>query len=252
MYLLTRLGELIEIRAAHRPVFEVHVSTELASKPDLWGLACLTDGSLWTLETGHSLASLTREGSIVERVSLQLPWMALFGRGDQILFEALPIVSGVPVMAKASPHALADARPWPGLNGRDGSSDAPSATRNLLRCGLAAAGLYPCWFVDRPTVVLSSESGVRSIDIPQSDLDVLDREMPVWDVAVADRSRLWVLATSAPPGARRRADTVLLLGGAARSGRVRLPRPARLILFASSDRCTLLLETGEFLEVTAS
>jgi hypothetical protein len=43
----------------------------------------------------------------------------------------------------------------------------------------------------------------------------------------------------------------LLLGGA-RPDRVRLPRPARLILFASANRCTLLLETGEFLEVTAS
>jgi len=253
VHLLTKRGELIEITTPRRPVFEVHASPELAAKPELWGLACLSDGSLWTLETGHSLASLSRDGRVLSRTALQLPWMAVFGVGDRLVYQALPIVIDAPVLAAAPPAALDRPHAWPGLAGRSGAGSLPSAARNLLRCGIAAGGRQPCWFIDRASVSVASSDSARSIDVPPHDLASFDREMPLWDAAVADGARIWLLATSAAAGDRaRRADTVILLAEGRPTARIRLPRPARLFLFASDSRCTLLLEGGEFVEVIAS
>ena len=250
-HLLTTFGELIEITTPRRPAIEVHVSEELGKRPDLWGLACLTDGSLWTLESGHSLVRLTREAGIGQRIPLQLPWITLFGNGDRLLFQALPTVAGVPVLASAAPTALEATRSWPGPVGRAGTGSSPSIARNLLRCGLRAGRLQPCWFVDEGTIVMSDGTAPWSFTIPASHLAGLDSQMPIWDAAATDESRIWVLAMSGG-NVRRAADTVILMDRGGRSGQIRLPRTARLIVFAAYDRCTLLLSTGDFVEVHAS
>jgi hypothetical protein len=87
--------------------------------------------------------------------------------------------------------------------------------------------------------------------------------MPIWDVAIASRvnramdsparERIWLLGNSAPgTGARRAADTIVAMDRDGRSARIRLTSPARLIVLAAFDRCTVLLTTGELLEVHAT
>ncbi len=249
--LLTKFGELIELTTPSRPVIQVRIVQDLAKKPDVWGLACLADGSLWTLESGHSLVRITRQGRIAERIRLQLPWVTVFGNGDRLLFQALPIVAGAPVLSTAAPNALDAVRPWPGPIGRPGASSTPSIARNLLRCGLPATGLQPCWFVDDTAIVMSAGKAPWSLAIPPSVLAGLDRQMPIWDVAAARGSRTWVLARSAGR-ARGAADTMIVFGPGPEAGQIRLPRPARLIVFAADARCTVLLASGDLLEVRAS
>jgi hypothetical protein len=252
-YLLTRAGEFIHVSDGRTPSLEMHVVRELATKPDLWGLACLSDGSVWTLETGHSLARLTRDGHVSLRLDLQLPWIAVFGAGERLLFQALPVVVNKPVLSTALPASLDAVRSWPGLDGRAGQGSTPSVTRNLLRCGIPASGWHPCWFVDDRAIAISDGVTTRVVAVPEGERASLDGEMPVWDVGIGSESRLWILASSPPFNGRRRlANKLLLVQRDGRVARVQLPRAARLLLFAAAARCLLLLESGELAEVSSS
>jgi hypothetical protein len=262
--LLTKTGELVEVKAASPPAIAVRASPDLASRPQLWGLACLADGTMWTLESGHSLARLTRDARVAERIPLRVPWIALFGSGDRVLFQPLPTIAAVPVLSTAAPSALDRPTPWPGPIGRPGDGKTPALARNLVKCGVRSATLQPCWFADDERVVVSDGRTSRIVRVPEPVLNALDRSMPIWDVAVATPQRLnrgseslpadriWVLGASAPEAGRRRTpDTMILLDGERRFAEIRLITPARLVVFAAFDRCIVLLANGELLEVRA-
>jgi hypothetical protein len=224
----------------------LHAVRPLASTAAVWGLACIGGEELWTLETGHSLARLTADGVVAERIHIDIPWVALFGAGDRVIAQALPIAAGRPLLTAAAPRRLNELRPWLGPIGR-GDPSAPSAYgRNLVKCGIGSGAVLPCWFADEARVVVSDGVRVRThtISIPDHAADLA---MPIWDVACAPGERLWVLATSARPAdGRRAADVVALVdANGAAVARQRLLVPARLIVSADQTAVTLLLTTGE-------
>jgi hypothetical protein len=261
-FLLTQSRELVRVAAGKQEAFDVRAAKDIAATPDLWGLACLSDGTLWTLESGHSLVRLNPDGSVAARFRLQVPWIALFSAHDRLLFQALPTLAGTPALSTATAAALEAPKAWPGPTGRV-AGDAASIARNLVRCGISGERFTPCWFANDDGIVLSDGVHVERRDLPTAHLTALDRTMPIWDVAVttppigandlASRDRIWLLGNSVPAGgARRAADTMVAIDTDGRSARIRLTSPARLIVFAAFERCTVLLATGQLLEIHAA
>jgi hypothetical protein len=250
--LLTSLGEVIAVSSRPSPSVRVTRSSELAAQPALWGLACLADGSLWTLATGHSLARIGPDGRVTRRVALTLPWVALFGRGPALLYQALPAVAGSPILATTAPADVAQTAAWPGLLGRAVPGGQASIAGNLVKCGIDAAGWQPCWFADADVVSLSNGHDTRDVRVPARERRTLDASMPVRDVAAVDRSRTWLLGTSVDAARLRRgADVAMVVDDGGPSGHVALTPAARVILFASFHRCVVLASDGRLLEITA-
>src|SRR5207237_358161 len=87
-----------------------------------WGLACLSDGTAWTLATPRILARISSDGTVAERVHLDNPWVEMFGAGDRLLYAQAPALAGSPVLTIGSPRRLQHGRPWAGLLARAAAS----------------------------------------------------------------------------------------------------------------------------------
>jgi hypothetical protein len=250
VWLLTDTPELFEVSP------ERHISgrvlRHLTPNDRPWGLACVA-GALWTLPNPRALGRLTTDGDLVERIELRLPRVALFGTGDRVVYQQLPTAAAEPVLTIGPPRNPLDARPWRGLLSRSGRSREDYLTRNLVNCGLPHAGWLPCWFADDAQITISN--GVSTLTKSFRPLlgPAADAPLPVWDVALADNDRLWLLATDATTTGGRRLGGRLIV--ATREGRelghLRLAPQARLIVSATAARCVLLTAQGELMEVVA-
>jgi len=247
-WLLTETGKLVEVADADWTV-TVRSIRGLRSSDNIWGLACLSDGTLWTLSSPGTVARLDRSGEIVERIRVPLPRVALFAAGDRLLFQQLPILPNVAALATSPPRQPATSRAWPGLVGRDAKRREDQIARNLVNCGLPRGLSVPCWFVDDPSFTISDGASVSTVASPTG-TPPADRAAPIRDVALTSADRYWLLATSAggpvPPAGTR------LFRGHERSGEqlsLKLAPLARLMLSATESRCLLLTVTGSIMEV---
>jgi hypothetical protein len=203
------------------------------------------------LSSPQTLARLSPDGTIAERVSLPVPWTELFGVGDRLLLEQVPRGPGSLLFATASPRRPQDLRPWRGVISRTAATAVEMLTANLVRCGLAGGGQVPCWFPDESTITFSD--GIHSVRASFDWIRTLDisRTMPLRDVAYVNRQRVWLLPTSKRLDQGRRVATRLLL--ATRTGReltrLDLNVPVRLILSATELSCVLLTAGGDVTEV---
>jgi hypothetical protein len=249
-WLLTNALQLVELSVPRR-VVAVHPTDGLSAKDRIWGLACLQDGSLWTLESAHSLAQLTPSGRVQRRIDIRQPWVNLFGVRQQVVFQQLPTPVAAPLLATASTSNIAQVRPWVGLQGRPADSGSTSVARNLVNCGIAAISMLPCWFADDRRIVLSDGTTVRHLTVRGLIDGTFDRQLPIWDAAATKADTLWVLLTSArSANGRRAADVVLKLASSgAVLARIELKTAARLIVSATDDRCVVLLADGDIAEV---
>jgi hypothetical protein len=247
-WLLTETSKLVEVANADWTV-TVRSIRGLRSSDKIWGLACLSDGTLWTLPSPETVARLDRSGEIVERISVPLPRVALFAAGDRLLFQQLPILPNVAALATSPPRQPATSRVWPGLVGRDAKRREDQIARNLVNCGLSRALSVPCWFADDPRFTISDGTSVSTVVSPAG-TPPADRAAPIWDVALTSADRYWLLATSAAgPGPRAGAR---LFRAHERSGEqlsLELEPLARLVLSATESRCLLLTATGSVMEV---
>jgi hypothetical protein len=250
VWLLTDAPQLVEIAPDRRVTVQPLRKALQNDRP--WGLACVAD-ALWTLANPRTLARVTRDGDIAERLDLRLPRIAVFAAGQKLVYQQLPTVIAESVLAAGPPRDLLDIRPWPGLLGRAGESRDDQLTRNLVNCGLSHKGWLPCWFADRAEITISD--GVSSVTTSSQPLLGKDGDpsLPLWDVALAEGSRLWMLATTTASAGDRRIGGQLIAatqtGG--KLGQVLLRPAARLILSATATRCLLLTAQGELMEVVA-
>jgi hypothetical protein len=253
-WLLLQSGQLVEINVASRAV-TVHSVLGLFSSDRPWGLACLADGTLWTMASPRALTRLSTLGRIAERQSLRLPRIGLFSSGDRLLFQALPTVVSTPALASSPARQPLDVRPWPGLMNRATTGgDDQLASYNLVNCGIAAGAFVPCWFANDGRVFVSD--GVSLWVRPFAGLSSRgDQTAPIWDAALGGSDRLWLLATVAAKdsGVGRRAGGRLihLHLNSPKQAALDLDPPARLILWASDTRCLMLTVRGELVEVIA-
>ncbi|MBI3493710.1 MAG: hypothetical protein HY047_18330 [Acidobacteria bacterium] len=247
-WLLTETPALIEIKVGAWTI-AAHPIRGLKSEEKVWGLACLSDGSLWTLASPRTVARLEPTGQIVERIEIHLPRIALFAAGDRLLFEQLPMAPGAASLATSPPRQPQSVHAWPGLVGRSARSREEQLTRNLVNCGISFSGSVPCWFADERQFVVSDGSAIRRIDFAPLGSANVDPVAPIWDVAMVDADRFWLLA-SAPRGLPTRSGGRLYWSpGRARYTMIDLAPLARLVITATASQCVLLTTQGGFMEV---
>jgi len=219
-----------------------------------WGLACLANGELWTLATPHALARLTADGHVLERVRLERPQLGIYSAGERLLLQDPPAAVGTPLLAVGVPRSGSAFTRWPAPVSRHALSAEEQLRANFVSCGIGVSGYVPCWLVNDARLAIGdgtpAHSTVREFRFARASAG---EDVPIWDVALAGASRVWVLTSArAGPGALR-------LGGrltrstrlAEDDGSVELKPAARLIMWATDDRCVLLSATGQLLEVFA-
>jgi hypothetical protein len=249
---LTDRPELV--RVAHAPVAVTgRAVTGLRPADKPWGLACLSDGSLWTLAASRVLARMTAEGVVHERVTLQFPRLAIFGWTDRLLFLQLPLPIAKPILATGLPRAVGSSQPWPRFFGRAAESRTDLIARNLVSCGIGRERDLPCWFADDKRITISDGTGFTSTSFAALYEGPLDAAAPIWDVALGSRDTRWLLVSAAMPVAGHKVGGRLVKATA--DGRteasLELNPPARTILHADSARCTLLTVDGRLMEVVS-
>lgn len=250
-WLLTDWPHLISVSWT-RPSVVVRAISSVKVSDQPWGLACLADASLWTLINARTLARLTPDGVVRERVALPMPRLELFGWLDRVLFLPLPMPVRQPLLATSAPRQTVST-PWPGFLGRDGPSRTTVLARNLVNCGVGHLRNLPCWFADERRATISDGTKSRTVEFRALEEPDVDPEMPIWDIALAGGDTLWLLVnTKGQPGARRAGGRLVKSDSRGhRHAELRMSSGARLILGASESRCLLLTVYGTLLEVLA-
>ncbi|HYM24546.1 MAG TPA: hypothetical protein VEU08_15120 [Vicinamibacterales bacterium] len=240
-WLLTVEGNLIQIapRAARTVA---HAVPGLRASDRFWGLACLDDGSLWTLATAHVLARLSETGTILERRDLSLPHVELFAFRDRFVFLSLPVVNGRSVLATARRPDPEEVRPWTGLLARSASGGNPAAAINLVGCGISSVEGIPCWFSNESLLWIGDGIGSRTISV----------QSRVRDAALTSAGVLWVLEQSDTVlRGRRVGDRVTAFDReGTRGASIPLLEPARLIVTADAETCVLLTVNGNLMQLS--
>jgi hypothetical protein len=220
-----------------------------------WGLACLSNGELWTLAAPEVLARLTVDGHIVERVRLDRPRLGLYSAGDRLLLQHLPAGAGAPLLAARLPRSVSPVALWPAPVSRHALSPEELLRANFVSCGIGVAGYVPCWLVNEARLAIGdgtrAHTSVRELRVTPG--GTVDDSTPVWDVALAGASRVWVLASAraGPRGFRVAARLMKSNRQGIDEESVELSPAARLILWAGDDRCVLLSANGQLVEVSA-
>lgn len=251
-WLLTDANQLVEVHGNADAVTRAVLGFQVGDRP--WGLACLSDGTLWTMAAPRALARLDRTGRVQERVSVQLPRIALFGAGERLLFQQLPIAFGAAALMTSPPRRPASVRPWPGLTSRTARTREEQLAQNLATCGIARETSVPCWFIDEMEFTISDGSAARAIKLPSVEMPMLDREMPVRDVALAPEGRFWYLVGGRDPEHGRRAGVRLVRGHEQSFEQLSIDlRPsARVLLSATASRCLLVAMDGSLVEIAVT
>lgn len=249
-WLLTEKAQLVRVSAANRTV-TVHDIQGLLLDDRLWGLACLTDGSLWTLPSPRAVARLSPDGRVAERQNVRLPRVGLFASGDRLLFQQLPTVIDAPILATSPARQPFDVRIWPGLRGRPTASREDQLAHNLVNCGIPAGASVPCWFVNEAQISVSDGLSSRLRRLAGLRASGIDQSAPIWDVALVGSERLWLLATAPTSSSGGRTGGRLIFVNHLREEHIDLTPTARLILSATDTRCLVLTVRGELMEVTS-
>jgi hypothetical protein len=249
-WLLTQRRQLIAIEIDRKRMTTKPVAG-FRPQEDPWGLACLSDGSLWTLATARTLVRI-RSGAVTNRISLPSPRFLLYASGDRLLYAEMPIAIGRPLLSTGRATPPFAQRPWAGLVTRRAASRVVELSKNLAGCGIGIDALIPCWFVedDRISISNGATETTRSFAIVRA--RGVDPIHPIRDVALAGRERVWVLARSTrgiagtQPGGRLIATD----RSAAENRAIDLEPAARFILAATESTCWLLTTDGKLMEVS--
>jgi len=215
-----------------------------------WGLACLPDGSLWTLATNTTLVRLGTDATVRDRAAQKLPRMALFGWTNRLLLVELPLSVGKPLFTAVSVNRGVT-KPWPSLVARSADTRATLLARNLANCGIARGSSLPCWFADDRRAVISDGTSAYAVAFPTLSAHDADPEAPIWDLAFQNDDGFWLLVAT-KGGARAHKAGGRLVSTDKKGTEVSslpLSIPVRSIVAANDRRCLLLAVDGTLLEV---
>lgn len=229
-----------------------------------WGLARLTDGSLWTLKGRNAVVRVEASGAIAQVIPLDEPHAGLFASGDRLILQKA--VSSAPEPAlRAVKRDGGERVTWSALTVRSfpGIARAQASALSLVACGRSALAERPCWFPDEPAISLIAPDGAtRRVALdglaavaPEVLLTAENPRRPVRDAYVDEQSRIWVLSSGEPSAVASDLPGGWVLGryrpdGAA-DGHVRFAEPVRLILRVQPGRVIVLAGTGHVSEVAS-
>lgn len=233
----------------------------LADASSCWGLAQLSDGTLWTIRDWKTLRQISLSGDTVREYPLEGAQAALFSAGDRLLFQRAEftapdqaLVAGKPGDQRRDPWSTLQTRPYK-------LARTSVAALNLVTCGPTRAEERACWFPDDPAVALIDGSGrTRRLElpgIPHVAPEVLltsdNPARPVRDAFVDRSGSLWIISAGTPIEGAPQPPGGWLLAHFSPSGsaleRYTLTEPARLILDATPRHIVLLLGSGYVAEV---
>jgi hypothetical protein len=252
-WLITEAPDLIEVSAATRTV-EVHPLRGLDASDKVWGLACLADGSLWTLASPLAMVRLDERGMVRERIRLNLPRIGLFGASDRLLVQQMPIAPGAPLLVSTPPRQPEIVREWPGLVARTGHSREQQIALNLVNCGVGFARTVPCWLPEEASVSISDGTTARLLSVAALSTPPIERSRPIRDVALITAHTYWLLGTTAPEGRREGGRLFRSRSRAGTGGMVdamNLQPAARIIAIAAESTCLVVTVNGGLMEVEA-
>jgi hypothetical protein len=195
------------------------------------------------------------DGRVVERVRLDRPRFGIYGAGERILLQQPPAGVGKPLLAAGLPRKPPGFIQWPAPVSQQARSRDEQLWANLVSCGIGVSGDVPCWLANQSRLAISdgtpSHTAVLELRFVRD--AAIDDTAPIWDVALAGASRVWVLASAraGPDGRRVGGRLTKSSRRGSDEGSVDPSPPARLILWAAEDRCVLLSATGQLLEVFA-
>jgi hypothetical protein len=249
-WLLTEHPDLILITHPARQV-TIHRLEGLRTNDRPWGLACLADGTLWSLATPRVLIRISAEGVVRERVELRFPRVAMFGWGDRLLFIDLPMLIAKPLLATAIPRARGESMPWPRFLGRAAEARADLIARNLVNCGIGNGRRLPCWFADERRVVVSDGASANTVSFDALSARDVAPATPIWDLAMGGADTLWLLAGArgSAGGSVSGARLIKTDGRGTELATLALVPSARMIVAATDTTCVLLAVDGRLMEV---
>jgi len=253
-WLLTERLELTRVSAdSHATSTSLLRGLREGEKP--WGLACLSRSQLWTLVTHDALAQITADGQIIGRVRLDRPRLGIYSAGERLLLQQPPAGIGGPLLSAGLPASVRAFTEWPAPISQYARSPDEQLRANLVSCGIGVSGYVPCWLTNQTRLVIGDGTHAHTTERELRFLRAagFDEAAPIWDVALAGASRVWVLASARPGPEGRRVGGRLTRSNrrAEDEGNIDLNPPARLILWATDERCVLLSATGQLLEVLA-
>jgi hypothetical protein len=241
---------------------ETRTPLDVTPAGQCWGLARLSDGSLWTLKGRHAVIQIGDDGHVLREIPLQNPHLGLYADGDRLLFQEADMSPPNTALLASRPGG-AERVPWGAMKTRpfDGLSLGVVAALNLLSCGVTWQREIPCWFPDEPVLSLVDPAGgTRRLELAGIDRIAPEKLVassaparPVRDVYLDADGTIWVLGSGAPPAqptdlpggwmlARYRLDGTSI-------DRHPLAEPVRLILRAGRGRALLLMGNGMVSEV---
>jgi len=252
-WLLTDTRTLVEVRVTERSMVSRTVRG-FASGERPWGLACVGAGELWTLVDYRTLARLSASGEVTSRTKLRQPRLNVFSVGDMLLLQQPPGAAGSSLLAVARAVDVNRASPWPGPTAARQSSQKIDVLSALVACGLAYEATLPCWITNQTRITVSDGTDTRTSVVQPRFLasTAVDPSVPLWDVAVARSSVLWILTSAVGEGGRRagaRLTRSNLRGDDL--GTVDLTPRARIILSAGEQSVVVLTVAGTLMEVIA-
>ncbi len=216
-----------------------------------WGLACLADGTLWSLAAPRVLIRIGVEGVVRERIELRFPRVAMFGWTDRLLFIDWPMVIAKPLLATAIPRAAGDSMPWPRFLARAAEARADLVARNLVNCGIGNSRRLPCWFADDRRAIVSDGASANVVSFAALSAGDVVAATPIWDLAMGGADTLWLLASSrGGAGAGVSGGRLVKTDGRGTElAALALVPPARIIVAATDTSCILLTVDGRLMEV---
>jgi hypothetical protein len=248
-WLLTDSHQLTEVRNDGQ--VSVRAVTGLTATDRLWGLACLSDGTLWTMAGLQTLGRIDRTGRLQDRIDLRVDRMTLYAVGDRLLYQPRRPVPGTAALLTSPARRPYAVKTWAGLVVPRGGP--PDGSAQVAVCGIAVDALAPCWFGAARQFTISDGTVSRTIDAPLQSMAV-DPRTPIRDVALTSATAYWLLA-GGRDGERGRTSGVRLVRVRENPSQnlfIDLKPSARIILSASDTRCVLLTVDGGLIEVVVT
>jgi hypothetical protein len=254
-------GALVRIDLEKRQASRTPIQTDPGT--DMWGLARLADGSIWTLTGRHAVGRLDADGRVSHRFPLAEAHAGVFAAGDRLVYQRAVPLPSEPALRAGLPGG--EQVPWSDLRVRrfPGIDRAQVAALSLVACGRGRVAERACWFPDEAAVAIIDPDGrTRRVELPglasvppEILLTSENPRRPVRDAYIDATRRIWVLSTGEPdPGAGDVPGAWILaryLADGTPDGLKRLAEPARLILRVDGARVMLLAGSGHVGEVAS-
>ena len=262
VFILTDMKLLVKIDPFSQTAERVQLSG-VTIEENIWGLARLASGAMWTLIGTRALGEISPEGDVVRRIPLIEPQVGLFGWNNRLVYQAFDAGAGTPALTYGPPGAKSR-EPFGSLRLRHfAAARVESVARNLVLCGVGRGNELPCWFrneatidrirLDQPSSSLQLDTLIVSEPTPAA-TPAEERPRLIWDAYTTETNDLWILSTivtALEPDLNAREARQLLHYSPEGDliGEVLLPRPARAILAIREDTSYLLTREGQIAEV---